>query len=302
MDILHIDAGREMRGGQRQVLLLLDGLRQAGHNGVLLARPGSPLWSSGISGGFAVKPVTIQNVRKASHSVCLVHAHDAHSHTLAALASSAKFVVSRRVAFPVRTAILSRWKYGRATRFLAVSGFVAQQLEAAGILRDRIDVVYDGLKDDANEATEWRRDAPAVALATLDPKKGRDLVEEAAALANVPVVFSDDLTRDLADASVFVYITRSEGFGSAVLVAMHKRVPVIASRVGGLPEAITDGVSGLLVENRPQEIAAAIMKVRADPRLARALIENASVLYHEKFTQQRMVEATVASYLRALAG
>ena len=45
---------------------------------------------------------------------------------------------------------------------------------------------------------------------------------------------------------MFVYITESEGLGSAVLLAMAAGTPVIASRVGGLPEAIEDGVNGLL--------------------------------------------------------
>ena len=44
MRLLHIDAGREMRGGQWQVLYLLERLAAAGHNITLLARLGSPLY------------------------------------------------------------------------------------------------------------------------------------------------------------------------------------------------------------------------------------------------------------------
>ena len=43
MRILHLDSGREMRGGQWQVLRLLEGLRAAGHDVTLLARAGAPL-------------------------------------------------------------------------------------------------------------------------------------------------------------------------------------------------------------------------------------------------------------------
>src|SRR5205807_110540 len=109
------------------------------------------------------------------------------------------------------------WKYRRAARYLAVSQFVARELEAAGIRKEKIDVVYDGVEP--QEGTQdWKPEYPAVALASHDVKKGRDLVEQAAEFAHVPVVFSEDLARDLRRASMFVYITRSEGLGSAVLL------------------------------------------------------------------------------------
>ena len=55
--------------------------------------------------------------------------------------------------------------------------------------------------------------------------------------------------RHLHEAGFFVYITHSEGLGSGALLAMSAGVPVIASNVGGLPEAIRHGENGLLVEN-----------------------------------------------------
>ena len=51
----------------------------------------------------------------------------------------------------------------------------------------------------------------------------------------------------LARAQIFVLSTRSESFPRSVLEAMRAGLPVIASRVGGVPEAITDGSHGLLV-------------------------------------------------------
>ena len=44
MRVLHLDAGREMRGGQWQVLRLMEGLATAGVESTLLARPGAPLY------------------------------------------------------------------------------------------------------------------------------------------------------------------------------------------------------------------------------------------------------------------
>ena len=55
-------------------------------------------------------------------------------------------VVSRRVAFPLKTGFPSRWKYGRAAHYLAVSRFVAAELTAAGVPADKISVVHDAVK------------------------------------------------------------------------------------------------------------------------------------------------------------
>jgi glycosyltransferase involved in cell wall biosynthesis len=297
--ILHIDAGREMRGGQRQVLLLLSGLREAGHECHLLARPGAPLWSAADLAGFTVRPATFRNVWLESNRADITHAHDAHAHSLAALGVRKAFVVSRRVAFPVSRSLASRWKYGRPARFLAVSQFVAGELEQAGVPPEKIDVVFDGVEP-VTTVTEWRADFPAVALASCDPQKGRDLVEQAVQAAQVPVVYSNDLAHDLERASVFVYITRSEGLGSAALLAMSMGVPVIASRMGGLPETIRQGETGILVENDPPEIARALRKLLKDPALAHALIEQAKRQIETCFSQRHLVEGTLASYRRAI--
>jgi hypothetical protein len=299
--ILHIDTGREMRGGQRQILLLMNGLREAGHECVLLARPDGPLRSAAESAGFAVQPATLRNLWLESKEGAIAHAHDARAHTLAAIGARRTFVVSRRVAFPVGRSLAAGWKYRRPARFLAVSQFVAEQLRLAGVSQQKIDVVFDGVEP-VTGTEDWRPDFPAVALASTDPAKGRNLVEQAAQAADVPVVYSNDLSRDLRRASMFVYVTRSEGFGSAALLAMSIGVPVIASRVGGLPETMRDGESGILVENDPRQIACAMRKLLDDPALARALVKGAKLQIENCFTRQHLVERTLASYRRALAG
>jgi hypothetical protein len=131
MRILHLDAGREMRGGQYQVLFLMRGLRRRGHHQILLARPGSELARRAASENFEVRALSWLGIRRLA--LDLVHAHDAHSHTLAALATAAPLVVARRVAFHVRSGFLSRWKYARPTRYIAVSRHVKETLIAAGI-------------------------------------------------------------------------------------------------------------------------------------------------------------------------
>jgi glycosyltransferase involved in cell wall biosynthesis len=297
---LHVDTGRELRGGQHQVLLLMNGLRSAGHENGLLAPRESPLWQRAKAAGFEVHPATLTELWSRSTRADLVHAHDARAHTIAALASRKRFVVSRRVAFPVSGSLFSRWKYRRPTRFLAVSKFVARQLESAGVPPAKIDVVYDGVESQ-QRAEAWSPEHPAVALASRDPQKGRDLVEEAAKLAGVPVVYSDNLPEALRHASMFVYITRSEGLGSAALLAMEMGVPVVGSSVGGLADLLAEGV-GLLVPNDAAEIGRAMNSLRNDPALAHALIERGRTRVAEQFTVQHIVQAVLSSYERTLAG
>lgn len=290
-----------MRGGQHQVLLLLNTLQTAGHSSVLLARAGSPLFLAAAARGFRVQNADVKHLWLHSRHADVVHAHDARAHTIAAIAARGKFVVSRRVAFPVKRSLVSTWKYQRPSRFLAVSQFVAGELEAAGIRREKIDVVYDAVNtEDAGQTNPWDPSHPAVALASDDPMKGKDLVKAAAARAQLDVVFSDNLTRDFRRASLFVYITRSEGLGSAVLLALQMGVPVIASSVGGVLEILADGISGLFVENQEQVIAAAMRRVLNEPGLAQHLIAAGKERIRNCFTPQHLLRGTLDSYRKAL--
>jgi glycosyltransferase involved in cell wall biosynthesis len=67
--------------------------------------------------------------------------------------------------------------------------------------------------------------------------------------------------------------------------------PIVASNVSGIPEAVQDGVSGLLVPPRdPASLAQAIERLLADPALRRRLGEHARRRIEAQFTQERMAE------------
>jgi glycosyltransferase involved in cell wall biosynthesis len=75
-----------------------------------------------------------------------------------------------------------------------------------------------------------------------------------------------DVPSVLVRCDVIAHPSWSEGFPNAVLEAMCAARPVVATRVGGIPEVLTDGVHGLLVEpQRPAELASAIEKILANP-------------------------------------
>jgi glycosyl transferase family 1/glycosyl transferase family 4 len=286
MQVLHLDSGKEMRGGQWQVLSLLKGL---GAGNVLLTPADGPLMAAAKACGIAVEPLTMRSLGAMARQVELVHAHDARSHTWAAALSNAPLVVSRRVGFPVGHSFLSRWKYGRANRYLAVSEHVKRTLVEAEIPENKISVVYDGVDLPEKLAAGVRIVAPS----TSDAMKGSDLAREGARIAGVDLHFSDDLQADLPAASLLVYITRSEGLGSAALLAMAYGVPVVASRVGGLPEIVSDCENGILTDNEPEAIAKAIRSA-LDSR--DVLSANARRCIEKRFTAQNMVHQTLEAY------
>jgi glycosyltransferase involved in cell wall biosynthesis len=280
MRILHLDAGKEMRGGQWQVIRLLEGLAAAGVESTLLARKDAPLYVEARKRTFRVLPLGITRALANVRTHDLVHAHDARSHTLGAVIRGLPLVVSRRVSFPVG----SRWKYGRARCYLAVSEFVKRVLMEGGVPEEKIVVVYDGV--------------PILNVARGHRILG--LEKDSALLAHMGLTIITDLEKELADAAMLVYVTNSEGLGSGALLAMSAGVPVIASNVGGLPEVIRHGENGLLVDNDADAIRRAIQELRDDPERGRRIGEAARQTVLERFTVDQMVRRTMDVYRQVL--
>ncbi len=291
--ILHLDSGRELRGGQWQVVRLMRGLRKRGYDNLLLARANSPLIEQCRRENFKCDSIGISSLRWAAKLAHVIHAHDARSHALAAFWVSLPLLVSRRVTFPIKRNPLSAWKYRKARLYLAVSNVVAAELRAAQVPDEKIRVVYDGVPI-LND--RWSPKGPVLIPRFSDQRKGNRLPLEAARLANAPVVRSTKLEADLNGASMLVYLTDSEGLGSAALLAMSAGVPVIASDIGGLREAVQHGETGLLVPNELEAVTAAIRSLRDAPDYARTLSLNARQAVIDRFSEDRMVTETLSLY------
>jgi glycosyltransferase involved in cell wall biosynthesis len=265
--VLHIDTGREMQGGQWQVLYLAE--RLAGSS--IEARPGSPLYAEAVKRGLT----------PANESFDLIHAHDARAHTKCVLTAKVPFVVSRRVGFPVGKFFFSRLKYRYAERYLAVSNFVADQLRTAGVPDEKIRVVYDGIPIPAAPAT---------------PQPGRVIAvaSKAQELPGIPVHLTRNLFDDLETASVFLYVSQMEGLGSAAIAAMASGVPVVASAVGGLPEVVEHERTGLLV--RDGDYAGAVRRLLDNPSLAAEMGAAGREKAIRQFSVEKMVESTLSAY------
>lgn len=107
---------------------------------------------------------------------------------------------------------------------------------------------------------------------------------------------------DLAAASsVLAVPSREEAFGRSVIEGMLAGIPVVAARTGGIPEILTDGVDGLLVEpDDSNALANALRRIFADSGLADRLIDAARQTAETKFGVPVYVKRVEAVYRRAL--
>jgi len=102
------------------------------------------------------------------------------------------------------------------------------------------------------------------------------------------------------DFDVAVHVPISENCGG-VGEPMLAGVPVIAGRVGGLPEAVIDGLTGSLVPvRRPQELARTIRRVLDSPMQYRTLARNAQTLMRRMVSTERIAREILGIYGHAL--
>jgi glycosyltransferase involved in cell wall biosynthesis len=208
---LHIDTARTWRGGQNQVLLTVNGLREIGQRAALVAHADGELRRR-ASEGLDLIPLTsrtefdlsaawrLSRVIK-SLGPDIVHAHDAHGVAMASLALSLgsssrgtttgpSLVVSRRVDFHLRNNSFSRWKHRQVDCFIAASEAIRHMLIADGVPAEATITVHEGIDVEhviaappvnIHEAFWLPHHAPVVGnVAALVPHKGhRHLVEAA---------------------------------------------------------------------------------------------------------------------------
>ena len=227
----------------------------------------------------------------------------------------------------------------RSARIVAVSQSVADSLNACGVPRTQLEVISNGVDagyfmPPANSRAEARAvfGLPETAFvvasaARLSPEKGLEvLVEAARSRRHMTFLIAGDgpqfetLSRDLPPnvkllgrlddvrpllfaADVFAMPSRREGQGIAALEAMAAGVPIVASRVGGLAEMLTDGETALLVPpGDPEALAAALSRLHSDSRLRHNLAESALALVKSRYSLSPMLERLAALYEEASAG
>ena len=146
------------------------------------------------------------------------------------------------------------------------------------------------------------REAPDAYLLIVGEGSRRDFLEQWAAAHRVAhrVVFTgrrDDIPAVTAALDVAVLPSWREAQGLSILEAMAMSRPVVASDVGGIPEMIEDGVTGLLVEHdNPVALAAAIVRLLKDRTYAATIAKAGHDLVQDRFCIELMVKGIEQIY------
>jgi glycosyltransferase involved in cell wall biosynthesis len=229
-----------------------------------------------------------------------------------------------------RQTALVRVAAALADLFVCVSEDSARLTVRHGVAARRVVTIRNGIDLARFAYAGPAAGGPAVTVARLSPEKGIDHLVRAAAL----VVRQDpsfrllvagggaclaalqelagalgvgeqvrflgqvrDIPGLLASAGLFVLPSLSEGVSLTLLEAMARGLPVVTTRVGGNPEVVAEGETGLLVPAQdPATLAAAILELRRDPERGRRMGLAGRERVERHFDVRRMVVAYEALY------
>jgi glycosyltransferase involved in cell wall biosynthesis len=218
--------------------------------------------------------------------------------------------------------VLQRGAYALAGAVVANSHAAASRLRREGVPSRSIHVVSNGVEL-PERPTRNRAGRPrAGCVANLRPEKGHDVLIEALAarpdLRDLQVELVGDgpcrsaldaqarargvgeqvrflgerrdVGERLANADLFVLPSRTEALPNSVMEAMAAGLPIVACRIGGIPELVEDGVTGLLVPpDDPDALGEAMAQLVANPARASALGAAARAAVAERFSMARMI-------------
>jgi glycosyltransferase involved in cell wall biosynthesis len=145
-------------------------------------------------------------------------------------------------------------------------------------------------------------------------EKLKELAQQASAAApeGAEIIFTgklspEALTNEYKNANVFTLPAivdskgDTEGLGVVLIEAMELGLPIVASDVGGIPDVVVDGESGILVpEKDPQALANAFKRLESDPALVQQLLEGSQKRIRDCFTWDGIIERQIASYKKII--
>jgi glycosyltransferase involved in cell wall biosynthesis len=248
-----------------------------------------------------------------------------------------RVIVVEHLAMPIASTFgrwLKRVTSRRLAAHVAVGERAARDVEAVAALpAGSVGTVRNGVRAPAGPRGPATGQRPPIigTIARLGEQKGiDDLLRAAAQLPDARIVvvgdgplrqnlaeladalgvgdritwtgWVDDPAALLATFDIFVLPSRFEGLPLVILEAMLAAVPVVATDVGSVAEAIDDGRTGLLVPaSDPAALAAAIRRLLDDPVAARRLADAARQVAGEHFTASAMADRYDALYEQVLS-
>ncbi|MBT0961795.1 glycosyltransferase [Denitromonas iodatirespirans] len=359
MKVLHVEAGRHLYGGAKQVLYILQGLAARGVTNVLACPSGAHIAAEARAlaevvempmGGDADLGLVLRLKQTIhTHRPDIVHIHSRRGADLwggiAAKLAGVPCVLSRRVDNPE-----ARWavalKYRLFEHVITISEGIRQVLLAEGLAPEKVSCVRSAV-DPAPYLHEvdkaafradlgFAADTPIAGMvAQLIPRKGhrhllaalpavlaehprlqvliygrgpleaelRQAVADLGFAGHVTLMgFVDDLPAQLGGLDLLVHPADMEGLGVSLLQASAARVPIIASRAGGMPEAVVDGENGVLIEvGNVTALTAAMKRLLGDAALRARMGEAGRARVLSEFSVDAMCEGNLAIYHKVLA-
>lgn len=360
MKVVHIELGKHLYGGAKQVTFIMRGLREDfGVENILLATRGSAIAKEMHSQGFEVIEIPaggdldiglIWRIKKVIQNIQpdLVHIHSRRGADvfggLAAKFAKVPAVVSRRVDNP-ESHWVTQWKYGLYQKVITISDGIREVLLSQGLAAQKVETVRSALAEDATSSCDREKfrerfNLPGNAfvigvVAQLIERKGHKYLLQALPelLKNYPEIkviffgqgkyrqalemetkrlalqeavqfagFANDMPALFGCLDLVVHPALMEGLGVSLLQASQQGVPIVASAVGGIPEAVEHEVNGLLVPAEDVEaLKKAVSSILNDKSLCKRFGRDAQQLMRDKFSVQKMVEGNYQVYQTVLS-
>jgi glycosyltransferase involved in cell wall biosynthesis len=335
---IHLDTATTWRGGQNQVLLTVMGLRAAGHRAMLVAHPAGELRRRAAEGlDFVPLAPGHELDLKAGWKLSrllnrlrpdIVHAHDPHAVSTAALALSMStaqpvppLVASRRVDFRLKTNSFSKWKYRQVRSFIAASSAIARILQKDGIPAAQIVTVHEGIDADRIAHIDASSVHAALWLPTPAPVGGnigalvahkgqRHLIDAAAIVvrdvpdARVVILGEGELRGALEHQVKHLHLEKHvllPGFREDVLALLKSfDVFVMCSETEGLGTSILDAMAcgkpvvGTNTGGIPEVVEDGVTGVLVEPRDPESLAGAITTLLRDEQLRGRMGAAGLA--------
>jgi glycosyltransferase involved in cell wall biosynthesis len=358
MKILHVEAGKHLYGGARQVLYIAEGLAARGIDNLLACPTGSEM-ARHQPAGVRVLPMKMDGdgdiglafrlaslIRTARPD--LVHLHSRRGADtwggLAAKLAGVPCVLSRRVDNP-ESRLAVAIKYRLYDHVITISEGIRQVLLSEGLAPGKVSCVRSAVDatpylapvDGVVFRAEFGLPADALVagvVAQMIPRKGHrylfaalpalleehprlhvlifgqgplaaELKAEVARRGLGEVVrfpgFRHDLPRWVGGLDMLIHPADMEGLGVSLLQASAAAVPIVTSRAGGLPEAVLDGVTGILCP--PGDVAAlgaAVSRLAGDAALRQRYGAAGRARILAEFSIDAMVAGNLQVYRQVL--
>lgn len=267
----------------------------------------------------------------------LTHYRDGHpcvacpTHGVArCVLNNCRHSIGQSTIYAIRSAVAQhmRWFTDDVTTYIALSEFAKAQLVGAGFASERIAVRPNMINmTPAMPPADFDRSGDYVAyVGRLTVEKGVDLLCDASAIAGLPLRIAGDATHwpgarsppqavsyqgvllgeqlhDFYRGARFIVVPSRwwEVCPLVVLEAMNLGVPVIAARIGGLPEMVSDGVTGLLfTAGNSNDLARQMLHLWHNPEMRQRFARAGRQRLEEKYGAGPYVDDLLTIYSRAV--